>query len=176
VDILFSEKLIRKRTVEIAEQISFDYKDREVLLIGVLNGSFVFCADIVRSLVNVKFKIDFISISSYLDTRSTGKIEVFSRFKENVTGKDVLILDDIIETGRTLDFIINEVSSKNPKSLKTCVLVDKRCMREKYVPVDYICLEMAANMGDDFVVGYGLDYNGLFRGLPYICKLKEFVR
>jgi hypoxanthine phosphoribosyltransferase len=176
VNILFSEKLIRKRISEISEQISFDYKDREVLLIGVLNGSFVFCADVVRNLTNVKFKIDFITISSYLGIRSTGKIEVLSRFKENITGKDVLILDDIIETGMTLDFIIKEVASKNPKSLKTCVLVDKRCMRKKDVPVEYICLEMAASMGNDFVVGYGLDYNGFFRGLPYICKLEEFVR
>ncbi|MDR1721263.1 MAG: hypoxanthine phosphoribosyltransferase [Endomicrobium sp.] len=176
MNILFSEKLIRKRISEISEQISFDYKDREVLLIGVLNGSFVFCADVVRNLTNVKFKIDFITISSYLGIRSTGKIEVLSRFKENITGKDVLILDDIIETGMTLDFIIKEVASKNPKSLKTCVLVDKRCMRKKDVPVEYICLEMAASMGNDFVVGYGLDYNGFFRGLPYICKLEEFVR
>ncbi|MDR1784449.1 MAG: hypoxanthine phosphoribosyltransferase [Endomicrobium sp.] len=176
MDILFSEKLIRKRIVEIADQISSDYKDREVLIIGVLNGSFIFCADMVRNLMNVKFKMDFISLSSYLGTRSTGKVEVISKFKENVTGKDVLILDDVIETGMTLDFIIKEVTSKKPKSVKTCVLIDKRCMRKKDVPVEYICLEMAANMGHDFVVGYGLDYNGFFRGLPYISKLKEFVR
>lgn len=176
MNVLFSEKLIRKRITEIADQISSDYKGREVLIIGVLNGSFIFCADIVRNLVNMKFKMDFISLSSYSGMRSTKKIEVVSKFKENVTGRDILILDDIIETGMTLDFIIKEVISKKPKSVKTCVLIDKRCTRKKDVPVEYICLEMAANMGDDFVVGYGLDYNGFFRGLPYICSSEEFVR
>ncbi|MDR1511436.1 MAG: hypoxanthine phosphoribosyltransferase [Endomicrobium sp.] len=176
MDFLFSEKLIRKRIIEVADQISSDYEDREVLIIGVLNGSFIFCADMVRNLINVKFKMDFISLSLYSGTHSTEKMKIVSKFKENVTGKNVLILDDVIETGMTLNFIIKEVISKNPKSVKTCVLLDKRCMREKNVFVEYICLEMAANMGNDFVVGYGLDYNGFFRGLPYICKLKELVR
>jgi len=175
MDILFSEKLIQKRIVEIASQISFDYKDRETVLIGVLNGSFVFCADLVRNL-NIKFKIDFVSLSSYLGMRSTGKIEIISKFKENIAGKDVLIVEDIIETGMTLDFLLKEITLRNPRSIRTCVLVDKRCARKKEVYIEYICLEMGANMGNDFVVGYGLDYNGFYRGLPYIGKLKEFIK
>ncbi|MDR0401915.1 MAG: hypothetical protein LBH27_02865 [Endomicrobium sp.] len=174
MDFLFSEKLIKKRIVEVADQISSDYKDREVLIIGILNGSFVFCADMIRNLTNVKFKMDFISLNPYTDIGSDKKCDVLN-LKEDVTGKDVLLFDDVIETGVTLDFATKIIISKNPKSISTCVLIDKKhqSKSKKNVRVDYICLEMAANMCNDFIVGYGSDYCGFFRGLPYICKLKE---
>ncbi|MDR0724228.1 MAG: hypoxanthine phosphoribosyltransferase, partial [Endomicrobium sp.] len=93
-----------------------------------------------------------------------------SDFKEELTRKDVLIVEDIVDSGITLDFLINKISSKKPKSIKTCVLLDKKCARQKEVNIDYSCFEM----GDDFVVGYGIDCNGFFRQLPYVGKIKEF--
>jgi hypoxanthine phosphoribosyltransferase len=167
MNVLFSEDMIQKRVSEVASKISEDFKDKEILIIAVLNGSFIFCADLVRNL-NLKLAIDFISLSSYSGAQSKGKVRIISEFKEDIAGKDVLIVEDIVDTGITLDFLINEIASKKPNSIKTCVLLDKKCARTKEVPVEYSCFEI----GNDFIVGYGLDYNGFFRGLPYIVKLK----
>ncbi|MDR2437487.1 MAG: hypoxanthine phosphoribosyltransferase [Endomicrobium sp.] len=168
IDILISAKDIHNRVLQVSTQISKDYAGREILIIAVLNGSFVFCADLVRSL-DLKCKIDFISVSSYIGTQTQGKVKVISGIKENVIGKDVIIVEDIVDSGFTLDFLIKEISLKNPKSIKTCVFLDKKCVREKDVAVDYSCFEI----GNDFVVGYGLDCNGFFRHLPYVGKIKE---
>jgi hypoxanthine phosphoribosyltransferase len=172
VDVLFSEKLIKKRISEIALRISEDFRDKEFLLIAILNGSFIFCADLVRNL-DMKFTIDFISLKSYCKTQSQGEVKIISGFKENVdiTNKNILIVEDIVDTGTTLDFLLNNLAFKKPKDVKTCVLLDKKCARKKEVPIEYSCFEV----GNDFIVGYGLDCNGLFRGLPYIGKLKEFI-
>jgi hypoxanthine phosphoribosyltransferase len=165
--IVFSKDIIQKRVCEVAFKISEDFKGKEVLIIAVLNGSFIFCADLVRSL-NLKFVVDFVSLSSYSEFKSKGTVRIVSKFKESIIGKNVLILEDIVDTGITLDFLIKKILLKKPNSIKTCVLLDKKCMRKKEVPVEYSCFEI----NNDFVVGYGLDYNGFFRGLPYIVKLK----
>jgi hypoxanthine phosphoribosyltransferase len=168
IDILIPAKDIHNKVSQVGTQISKDYEGRDVLIIAVLNGSFVFCADLVRSL-DIECKIDFISVSSYIGTQTQGKVKVISGIKEDVIGKDVIILEDIVDKGLTLDFLIREISLKNPKSIKTCVFLDKKCARKKEVAVDYSCFEI----GNDFVVGYGLDYNGFFRQLPYVGKIKE---
>jgi hypoxanthine phosphoribosyltransferase len=169
MEVLFSKESIQKRVSEISAMITEDFKDKEVLIIAVLNGSFISCADLVRNL-DLKLGVDFISVSSYAGTGSKGKVQMISGFKdENIKGKNVLIVEDIVDTGITLDFLLKEISSKAPQSIKTCVLLNKKCARKKEVPIEYSCFEM----GNDFVVGYGLDHNGLFRGLPYIAKLKE---
>jgi hypoxanthine phosphoribosyltransferase len=169
VEVLFPERQIQKRIFAIASQISKDYENRDLLVIAVLNGSFIFCADLVRNL-DIKCAIDFIRLSSYSGMHPLEKVKVISNFKEELTGKDVLILEDIADTGITLDFLINAISLKRPKSIKTCVFLDKKCSRKKGVRVDYSCFEM----GNYFVVGYGLDYNGFFRQLPYVGIIKEF--
>jgi hypoxanthine phosphoribosyltransferase len=169
VETLFPERQIQKKIFEIASQVSMDYKDKDLVIVAVLNGSFIFCADLVRKL-DIKCAIDFIQISSYVGRQSQGKVKVISGFKENLSQKDVLIIEDIADTGITLDFLINEISLKNPRSIKTCVFLDKKYARKKEVPIDYNCFEM----GDDFVVGYGLDCNGFFRQLPYVGRIKEF--
>ena len=169
VEILFPERQIQRKIFEIASQVSMDYKDKELVIVAVLNGSFIFCADLVRNL-DIRCAIDFIRVSSYVGTQSLGKVKVISDFKEKLTGKDVLIVEGIADTGITLDFLINEISSKRPETIKTCVFLDKKCARQKEVPIDYSCFEM----GDDFVVGYGLDCNGFFRQLPYVGRIKEF--
>jgi hypoxanthine phosphoribosyltransferase len=168
VDILLSEGEIRRRVSEVALQISKDFKDKEVLLISVLNGSFIFSADLIRKM-EIKCKIDFISLSSYIGTHSQGKVKILLDFKESIAGKDVIIIEDILDTGVTLDFLKKEIAFKKPKSITTCVLLDKKCMRKTEVDIEYSCFEI----GNDFVVGYGIDYNGLFRGLSHIGILKE---
>jgi hypoxanthine phosphoribosyltransferase len=173
VDILFSKKLIQKKISEVALRISDDFRGKEFLLIAVLDGSFIFCADLVRDL-NAKFTIDFISLKSYSSTQSQGGVKVISGLKEDadITNKNILIVEDIVDTGITLNFLIKELALKKPKDIKTCVLLDKKCARKKEVPIEYSCFEV----DNDFIVGYGLDCNGLFRGLPYIGKLKELVQ
>jgi hypoxanthine phosphoribosyltransferase len=170
VDVLISAEDIRKKVLEVGEQISRNYEGKNVLIIAVLNGGFIFCADLVRSL-DLECKVDFISVSSYIGTQTQGKVKVVSGIKEDIIGKDVVIIEDIVDRGFTLDFLIKEISLKKPKSIKTCVFLDKKCAREKEVAVDYSCFEI----GNDFVVGYGLDYNGFFRQLPYVGKIKESV-
>jgi hypoxanthine phosphoribosyltransferase len=170
IDILISAEDIRKKVLEVGSQISEDYIEKNILIIAVLNGSFIFCADLVRSL-DLECKVDFISVSSYTGMQAQGKVKVVSGIKEDVIGKDVVIIEDIVDSGFTLDFLIKEISLKKPKSIKTCVFLDKKCAREKEVTVDYNCFKI----GNDFVAGYGLDYNGFFRQLPYVGKIKESV-
>jgi len=167
VEVLFSGELIRQRISEIASEISRDYKNKDALIIAVLKGSFVFCADLIRSL-DLNFAVDFISLSSYSGTSSDGSVKMMSDLQENPEGRDVIIVEDIVDTGFTLDFLLKELSLKKPKSIKTCVLLNKKSSRVKDVPVEYACFEV----GGEFVVGYGLDYNGFYRGLPYIGTLK----
>jgi hypoxanthine phosphoribosyltransferase len=165
MEILFSQKTIEKRISEIAELISRDFTGKNALLVAVLRGSFVFFADLIRKL-NFSFSVDFVSLSSYSGMVSEGKVKKISGLREDIAGKDVIIVEDIVDTGFTLDFLFKEFSLKNPKSLSACVLLDKKCARIKDVPVKYCCFEV----GGDFVVGYGLDCDGLYRGLPHIAK------
>ena len=167
IDVLFSQDQIKEKIAGLALKISCDFKGKDPLIIAVLKGSFVFCADLIRNL-DPAFAVDFISLSSYSGSVSEGKIRVISNLKENLEGRDVIIVEDIIDTGLTLDFLLNEFKKKEPKSITTCVLLDKKCARVKDVSVEYRCFEI----NDDFVVGYGLDYSGFFRGLPYIGILK----
>ncbi|MDR3113045.1 MAG: hypoxanthine phosphoribosyltransferase [Endomicrobium sp.] len=166
--ILFSKEDIEKRICEISGQICRDFRGRDVIIVAVLRGSFVFFADLIRKL-DFDFTVDFISLSSYSGLVSEGNVKAISGLREEISGKDVIIVEDIVDTGLTLEFLFKEFSLKNPKSLSACVLLDKKCARIKDVAVKYSCFEIS----DDFVIGYGLDYNGLYRGLPYIAKLAK---
>lgn len=159
---------ISEKVIELADKISRDYGRKEILAIGVLKGSFMFFADLIRAL-KIPVTVDFIVASSYLKSTSTGEVKIHYDVREDITGKHVLLIDDIIDTGISLNYIRERIISKGPESLKICVLLDKRERRVVDVPVDYIGFEIP----NQFVVGYGLDYDNKYRNLPYIAIFKK---
>ena len=163
-NILFSEEQIKTRVRELGEQISKDYEGEELYVLPLLRGSFVFGADIFKSL-DVKAKVGFMTTSSYgNDEVSTGKVKVVNDIPDNIEGLNVLIVDDIVDTGYTMEFAIDHVKKLGAKSVKTCVLLDKPSRRKVDLKPDYCCFEIE----DLFVVGYGLDYHGFYRNVPYV--------
>jgi hypoxanthine phosphoribosyltransferase len=160
---------IQHRISSIAEAISADYRGRELVLIGVLKGAFFFLADLARQLKLEKIKIDFIQASSYgADTISSEKIILKKDIEIDIRGKDVLVVEDIIDTGLTLTHIIEHLQDLGPKSIKVCTMIDKSERRKLDVTVDYAC--KAVEKG--FLVGFGLDYAEDYRNLPEIYTLK----
>ena len=164
VRILLSEEEVDKKICEIAQQISKDYEGKEVHLVCVLKGGvFVMCELAKR--ITVPVSMDFMALSSYGNgTESTGKIKVKKELDESIEGKDVLVVEDIVDSGRTLSFLLEELQSRNPASLHLCTLLDKPDRRVVDIKADYTCFEIP----DEFVVGYGLDYAQRYRNLPYI--------
>jgi hypoxanthine phosphoribosyltransferase len=167
---LLTEEQIQRRIKIMAEQISLDYRNKDFIAIGLLKGAFIFFADILRK-IKFPVTIDFMIASSYEKTKSTGEIKIHSHIRENIAGKDVLLIDDIVDTGLTLSAIRQHILALKPQSLKICVLLDKRERRIKEVPLDYVGFEIP----EEFVVGYGLDYENHYRNLPYISVFKEKV-
>jgi len=163
--VLISEEEIQSRVLELAEQISADYKDQgEIVLVGVLKGSFIFLADLSRRL-SIPRTIEFIAVSSYgSGSRSSGAVRLVMDVRGNIEGKHVLIIEDIVDTGHTLKYLIGMLDSHGPASVKTCALVRKAERAEVDVDVDYLGFDI----GDEWVVGYGLDYAEENRTLPYI--------
>ncbi len=159
---------IQTRVAELADKISRDYLGKEILTIGILKGSFMFFSDLVRA-IRQPVTIDFIVASSYVKTTSTGEVKVHYDIKEDVRGKDVLLIDDIIDTGISLNFLRERILAAGPESLKICTFLNKTARREVDVPLDYIGFEVP----NVFVVGYGLDYEDQFRNLPYISIFKK---
>jgi hypoxanthine phosphoribosyltransferase len=164
---LISEQEIHDQIKIIGNTISKDYKDRDLILVGVLKGSFVFLADLTRR-ISIDHDIDLIGASSYEGTTSTGQIVFTKQPDLELEGRDVLLVEDIVDTGRTLTKIIEFVKLLNPGSVKICTLIDKHERREVKIDVDYSCFSL--NKG--FIVGYGLDYNEKYRNLPAIYDLK----
>lgn len=165
---LFTVEQIQKRTRELAGQISRDYEGLEILSVGILKGAFMFFADIVR-FIQVPMSIDFLYASSYAKSRSTGEITIHLDLKEDVHGRHVLLIEDIVDTGLTLNYIRDMMLKRDPASLKICSLLNKQSRRQVDVPIDYIGYDIP----DSYVVGYGLDYDNKFRNLPYISVFKE---
>ncbi|MCE5312649.1 MAG: hypoxanthine phosphoribosyltransferase [Nitrospiraceae bacterium] len=159
---------IQNKTAEIADMISHDYLGKEIVAIGILKGSFMFYADLIR-MIQVPVTVDFIVASSYLKNTSTGEVKIHYDFRENIAGKDVLLIEDIIDTGISLNYIRERILSQMPSSLKIAVLLDKRERREVDVPLDYTGFQIP----NKFVVGYGLDYENKYRNLPYIAIFKK---
>ena len=170
--IMLSPEDIARRVAELGRQIEEDYRDRpNVLLIGVLRGVAVFFGDLMRA-VNLPLDIDFLSVSSYgASTRSSGVVRILKDLDENVTGRHVLIVEDIIDTGLTLSYLIRLLQERRPASLEICTLLEKPSRREVEVPVRYV----GFTIPDQFVVGYGLDYDQKFRNLPFVGVLKPEV-
>lgn len=164
IKVLIEEEKIQKRVKEIAMQIEQDYKGKEITLICILKGSIFFTTDLAKNIHN-DVKIQFIRVSSYGNsTVSSGKIELKLKLQESIQGKDVIIIEDIIDTGRTLKYLVEDLSKENPNSIKICTLLDKPERRIYDIKVDYIGFKIP----DKFVIGYGLDDDELQRNLPYV--------
>ena len=161
---LLSEEEVDRRICEIGKQISKDYEGKSVHMICVLKGGVFFTCELAKRLT-VPVSLDFMSVSSYgNDTNSSGVVRIVKDLDENIEGKDVLIVEDIIDSGRTLSHLIEILKQRHPNSIRLCTLLDKPARRVKDVKVDYVCF----NIPDEFVVGYGLDYAQKYRNLPYI--------
>ncbi len=164
---LFSSREIQKRVRELAQTLSKDYKGRDLVLVGVLNGAFIFLADLVKRMT-IPVQIDFVRLSSYgSGSESQGRIKVVKPTEFPLIGKSVLIVEDIIDTGLTLDFLCRSLKEQHPESIRICTLVDKSERRKLPVPIDYVGFSVPSG----FIVGYGLDFNEQFRQLPAIYRL-----
>ncbi len=166
--ILFSQVKIEATVRRLAAEIMRDYQDKHPLFIGVLKGSFVFMADLIRFL-DFPLEVDFIRLSSYGGgSQTSGKVKVVQGLRSKVKGRDVLIIEDIVDTGLTTAFLLDYLQQKNPASLKLCSLTDKPSRRKVPVAIDYL----GFTVPNKFVVGYGLDYDEKFRNLPDICVME----
>lgn len=164
VRILIPEDKVDRRICQIAEQISKDYEGKEIHLVCVLKGGVFFMCELAKR-ITVPVSMDFMALSSYGDgTRSSGEITIKKELDEAVTGKDVLVVEDIVDSGRTLKFLLTRLAERNPASIHLCTLLDKPDRRVVDIKADYTCFEIP----DEFVVGYGLDYAQKYRNLPYI--------
>lgn len=160
----------KKRVKEIAEEIENDLVNEEIVLIVVLKGSFVFAADLIREMKG-DIKVDFISVSSYSDqTETTGKVKLIKDLDANITNRNVVVVEDIIDSGLTLHFLRDHLKMHKPKQIKICTLLDKPERRRVDLPVDYVGFVIP----DEFIVGYGIDYAQKYRNLPYIATVEEF--
>jgi hypoxanthine phosphoribosyltransferase len=167
LEVLLQEELIARRVAELGAEISRDYKEKKLLLLCVLKGAIVFLADLVRSM-SIPAEIDFVAASSYEGDTTTGEVRLSPVFRADIAGKDVLIIEDICDTGLTCSVLMSRLSVQNPASLRVCALLDKPAARkENPIKPDYIGFEIP----DEFVVGYGLDYREKYRGLKDICTL-----
>ncbi len=164
---LISEEEISARVQKTGEDIAKDYKDLDLVMIGVLKGSFIFLADLSRK-ISIDHEIDLIGASSYEGTSSTGQIVFTKQPDLELEGRDILLVEDIVDTGNTLSKIIEFIQLLNPRSIKICSLIDKHERREVAIDVDYSCFSLEKG----FIVGYGLDYNEKYRNLPAIYDLK----
>ena len=168
-NVLISEKQIKEKVIELGQKIERDYKDQEIFLIGVLKGASVFISDLMRC-INLDVKIDFMSVSSYgMSTTSSGVVKILKDIDQDISNKNVIIVEDIIDTGLTLNYLKDYLLKKNAKSIKICTLLDKPERRKCNIQVDYIGFKIE----DKFIVGYGIDYKEMYRNLPYIAYVHE---
>ncbi|TFF84928.1 MAG: hypoxanthine phosphoribosyltransferase [Promethearchaeota archaeon] len=169
LNILITKQQIKKKIKQLAKEISRDYKGKIPLLIAVLKGSFMFLADLVREL-SIDIEIEFIELSSYGDsTESSGEVRVIKWLKKKIENRDILLIEDIVDTGLTLSSLLNKIKKNDPSSLKICCLTSKPARREIDVPIDYLGFEVP----NKFIVGYGIDYNEIYRNLPEIYYLEN---
>ncbi len=167
-EILIPKETIKKRVKELAEQISYDYRGKEPILVGILNGSIFFFTDLIRE-IRIPTKMDFIRAASYgSQMKSTGTIRLTKDVEIPIQGRSVILIEDIVDTGQTLRHILDKIENKGPESIRICTFIDKLERREKKVPIDYY----GFSIKEGFLVGYGLDYDEQYRCLPDIYTLK----
>ena len=171
-EILLTEEQISTRVAELGSRISADYQGRTLTLVSVLKGSLPFMADLMRA-IDLPLRIDLMEVSSYggATTESSGLVRILKDLSASIAGEDVLIVEDIIDTGLTLNYLIRYLRGKNPATLRICTLLDKPARRLVEIPVDYIGFQIP----DQFVIGYGLDYGEVYRNLRYVGVLKPEV-
>ena len=170
-EVLFTQEELERRVRELAAQITADYQGKEIILISVLRGSFVFMADLCRS-IDLDCTVDFMAVSSYGGgTSSTGQVQITKDLSGDISGKHVIVVEDILDSGNTLSYLLKLLEQRKPASIRLCTLLDKPERRTKPVEVSY----SGFTIPDAFVVGYGLDYAEHYRGLPYIGILKPEV-
>ena len=170
-EILISEEELSAIVTRLGKEISEDYKDKNLMLISVLKGSVVFMADLMRA-VKIPCKIDFMAVSSYgSGTKTSGVVKIIKDLTEPIEGADVLIVEDILDSGVTLSYLKKLLMARNPKSIKICTLLDKPERRKSDILADYV----GSSIPDEFAVGYGLDYDEKYRNLPFIGSLKPSV-
>ncbi len=165
--VLIPQDKIKQAVVKLAAEIRQDYQDKQPLLIGILKGSFVFMADLVRE-IGLPVEVDFVKLSSYgSSTETSGKVKVVQGLKTPIKGRDVLVVEDIVDTGLTVSFLMDYLHKKKPASLRLCALTDKPSRHEVPVTIDYL----GFTVPDKFIVGYGIDWNEKFRHLRDICYI-----
>lgn len=170
-DILFTEEQLAEIVKNIGKRISEDYKDKNLVMISVLKGSLMFMADLMRA-IDIPCSIDFLSVSSYgSGTTSSGAVRILKDLDCSLEDKDILVVEDILDSGVTLSFLLKNLSARNPKSIRLCTLLDKPERRRVDIFPDYV----GAQVPDEFIVGYGLDYAEKYRNLPYIGVLKPEI-
>jgi len=168
-ELLFPRDAIQTRVQELAAQISADYQGRELIIVGILKGAFIFMADLIRAMC-IPCKIDFVRAASYgTGAESSGKVVLTKDLETSIKDKDILVVEDIIDTGLTLKYLVAWLQERNPKSLKVCAFLDKRKRRKVHFEADYV----GFTMDDGFVVGYGLDFNEQSRFLPEVYIIKQ---
>ena len=169
--VLLSEEQLHQRIQEMGDELFEKFRDKDPMFVGVLNGCFVFMADLVRA-AQLKSEVEFISVSSYKNaTKSSGVVEITRDLQRDITGRDIIVVEDILDSGNTLYFLRNYLLAKGARSITVVTLLDKPSRREKAITADYIGFVVP----DEFVVGYGLDYAQQYRNMPYIGVLKPEV-
>lgn len=169
--VLIDEASLKEIVERLGKQISNDYKGKEVLLVGILKGSIIFMADLMRA-IDINCTIDFMAVSSYGNgTQTTGRVKINKDLDSNIENKDIIIIEDILDSGKTLYYIRDILQARKPNSIKICTLFDKPERREADIKADYV----GSLVPNEFIVGYGLDYSEKYRNLSYIGVLKESV-
>lgn len=168
--ILVDEHTLQRRVEELGRALSADYQGKDLILICVLKGGVTFLTDLMRRLT-IPHEIDFMAISSYggKNTESSGVVRIVMDLHANIAGRDVLLVEDIVDSGRTMDYLLRLLNAREPASLRVCTLLSKPSRRVVDVPLDYVGFDIP----DEFVLGYGLDYDEKYRNLPYVAVLKE---
>lgn len=162
-DIFISKEKIQTRITQLAKQIESDFKGEDIVIVGVLNGAFMFVADLIRE-ISLPLELDFLAASSYVGTQSSGELVINKDIKIDITNKNVILVEDIVDTGLTINKIKELFLKRNPKSLRLCSLLHKPARTIHETQIDYLGFEIE----DKFVIGYGLDFDGKYRELPYI--------
>ena len=169
--VLYTEEQLRDRVREVGAQIAADYAGREPMLISVLRGSYIFMADLTRA-IDLNVTVDFMAVSSYgAGTTSSGQVEIKKDLSDSIEGKDLIIVEDILDSGNTLYYLMDVLRARKPASIRICALMDKPERRTKPITADYV----GFTIPDAFIVGYGLDYAEKYRNLPYVGVLKPSV-